>query len=265
MLFRLLKQVFSHNRGAPAEPGKVRLPLADDIPCVLNVGGGSKGIRIPAHYNGWRHLLLDIDPGGGVDLVCDARELLSQPSSLFDAVYCSHNLEHYYRHDAVRVLRGFLHVLKPNGFAEIRVPDIRLVMQAMLEQALDIDDVLYQSGVGPILVRDVIYGWHVEIERTGRDFFAHKTGFTARSLTAILEHAGFVQVVSVPAIGVYEARAFAFKQAPTETQRALLIGLAPDRLDRAVQDGKHVPDIYASTSTARREMPDVAQRKCPGK
>jgi SAM-dependent methyltransferase len=223
VLLRLLKQVFSRSQGAPAGAGKVQLQLAADTPCVLNVGGGSKSIRIPAHYNGWQHLLLDVDPGGGVDLVCDARELLSQPSSLFDAVYCSHNLEHYYRHDALRVLRGFLHVLKPDGFAEIRVPDIRLVMRAMLEQSLDIDDVLYQSGASPILVRDVIYGWHVEIERTGRDFYAHKTGFTARSLAAILEYAGFAQVVSVPAIGVYEARALAFKQAPTKAQRALLI------------------------------------------
>jgi SAM-dependent methyltransferase len=238
VLLRVLRQVFSRRHGAPAEAAKIELSLAADTPCVLNVGGGSKNIQIPAHYNGWRHLLLDIDPRGGADLVCDARELLSQPSSLFDAVYCSHNLEHYYRHDAVRVLRGFLHVLKPDGFAEIRVPDIRLVMRAMLEQALDIDDVLYQSGVGPILVRDVIYGWHVEIERTGQDFYAHKTGFTSRSLHAILEHAGFAQVVSVPAIGVYEARAFAFKRAPTEAQRALLIA-SPDRLDRAAQDGKH--------------------------
>lgn len=223
MLLHVLKQVFSRNQGAPIGPAKILSSPIDDIPCVLNVGGSSKGIRIPAHYSGWRHLLLDIDPRSGADFVCDARELLAQPPAQFDAVYCSHNLEHYYRHDAVRVLRGFLHVLKTDGFAEIRVPDIRLVMQAMLDKALDIDDVLYQSGVGPILVRDVIYGWHVEIERTGQDFFAHKTGFTARSLTAILKYAGFAQVVSVPAIGVYEARAFAFKREPTETQRALLI------------------------------------------
>jgi hypothetical protein len=101
--------------------------------------------------------------------------------------------------DTPRVLRGFLHVLKRMVLPR---SGIRLVMRAMLEQSLDIDDVLYQSGAGPILVRDVIYGWHVEIERTGRDFYAHKTGFTARSLTAILEYAGFAQVVSVPAIGV---------------------------------------------------------------
>ena len=223
MLFRLLRQAFSGSQSAAPTPMKEILsPLEGGVPCVLNVGGNNKGIPIPAHYSGWRHLLLDIDPRGGADFVCDARELLTQPAAQFDAIYCSHNLEHYYRHDAERVLRGFLHVLKPDGFAEIRVPDIRLVMQAMLEQALDIDDVLYHSGVGPILVRDVIYGWHVEIERTGQDFFAHKTGFTALSLSAALESAGFARVLPAPPIGVYEARAFAFKQEPTKAQRALL-------------------------------------------
>lgn len=192
------------------------------MPSVLNVGGNSKTISIPAHYDGWRHLLLDIDPRGGVDLVCDARELLAQPPAQFEAVYCSHNLEHYYPHDVERVLRGFQHVLKMDGFAEIRVPDIRKVMQVMLEQDLDIDDVLYHASAGPILIRDVIYGWHVEIEHTGQDFFAHKTGFTARSLSTALRYAGFTQVEPAPPIGVYEVRAFAFKQKPTAAQRELL-------------------------------------------
>src|SRR6266446_7887238 len=51
---------------------------------------------------------------------------LALAASQFDAVYCSHNLEHYYRHDGATVLRGFLHVLKPDGFAEIKVPDAAL-------------------------------------------------------------------------------------------------------------------------------------------
>jgi predicted SAM-dependent methyltransferase len=42
-------------------------------------------------------------------------------------VYCSHNLEHYYHHEVPRVLAGSLHVLKPHGFAEIRVPDVEAV------------------------------------------------------------------------------------------------------------------------------------------
>jgi len=56
---------------------------------VLNVGGNSKAIPLPPEYAGWDHLLLDIDPKGNPDVVCDARELMTLPAAQFDAVYCS--------------------------------------------------------------------------------------------------------------------------------------------------------------------------------
>lgn len=55
-----------------------------------------------------------------------------------------------------------------------------------------------------------------------QDFFAHKTGYTAKSRCAALQRAGFARVELVPSIGVYEVRALAFKQEPAKTQRALL-------------------------------------------
>jgi ubiquinone/menaquinone biosynthesis C-methylase UbiE len=158
---------------------------------VLNVGGNSKKTPLPPQYAGWEQVLLDIDPRGNPDIVCDARQLSSLPGAAYDSVYCSHNLEHYHRHDADKVLAGFIHVLKPDGFAFIRVPDLGEVMRTVVEKNLDIDDFLYQSPAGPITVRDVIYGYGVEIERSGNDFFAHKTGFTQKSLTSILTRAGF--------------------------------------------------------------------------
>jgi SAM-dependent methyltransferase len=189
---------------------------------VLNVGGNSKAIPIPAHFAGWEHLLLDIDPRGEPDVVCDARELVSLAASQFDAVYCSHNLEHYYRHDGRRVLRGFLHVLKDDGFAEIRVPDLHRVMKQVVDTGMDIEDVLYISAAGPITVRDVVYGWGVEIERSGNDFFAHKTGFTPKSLYRLLREAGFHTVVLASMAETFGLAAFAFKAAPRPEQRVLL-------------------------------------------
>src|SRR5438093_11913770 len=114
---RFLKQLITAEK---APPVVVRLPPKDDRPRVLNVGGNSKAIPIPAHYATWNHLLLDIDPRGDPDVLCDARELDSLEAEQYEAVYCSHNLEHYYKHDGAKVLKGFLHVLKPQGFAEIR-------------------------------------------------------------------------------------------------------------------------------------------------
>jgi SAM-dependent methyltransferase len=181
---------------------------------VLNVGGNNKTIPLPPQYAGWEHLLLDIDPLREPDVVCDARDLCNLPASTFDSVYCSHNLEHYYRHDVPKVLAGFAHVLKDDGFVMIRVPDMEELMRTVVEKNLDIDDFLYESPAGPITVRDVIYGLGTEIEESGQDFFAHKTGFTRKSLLSILATCGFP--IAFSAVGQLQISAVAFTQKPSQ-------------------------------------------------
>ena len=187
---------------------------------LLNVGGGSKNIPLPPQYSGWEHVLLDIDPKGNPDVICDARQLTSLSGSVYDSVYCSHNLEHYYRHDVEKVLAGFVHVLKDDGFTYIRVPDMGELFNTIVKNEMDIDDFLYQSALGPITIRDVIYGYGIEIERSGKDFYAHKTGFTQKSLYLILQAAGFPWVYISP--GPLEFTAFAFKNEPGEYAEKLL-------------------------------------------
>jgi len=187
---------------------------------VLNVGGNSRTIALPGVFAGWQQVLLDIDPQGKPDVLCDARKLDTLPASSYDAVYCSHNLEHYHRHEVPRVLAGFLHVLIPEGFALVRVPDLGELMRVVVEKSLDIEDVLYQSKAGPITVRDTLYGYGVEIERSGNDFYAHKTGFTQKSLTAMLVRSGFPQVFLGK--GRYEIIAYAFRAPPSAATRAQL-------------------------------------------
>jgi SAM-dependent methyltransferase len=187
---------------------------------VLNVGGGSKAIPIPGHYEGWDHVLLDIDARQQPDVVCDARNLTSLPAELYDAVYCSHNLEHYFRHDVPRVLAGFAHVLRSHGFAEIAVPDVKAVFADVLKNDMELDDTLYDSNAGPISANDVVYGLGRQIATSGNDFYAPKNAFTKRSLSEVLRAAGFGWVFVAP--GPYEIRALAFRQAPAADQRALL-------------------------------------------
>ena len=187
---------------------------------VLNVGGNKKEIPLPRYYAGWQHDLLDIDPAVRPDVLCDARELQRLPREQYDSVYCSHNLEHYYPHEVPRVLAGFRHVLKEGGFADIIVPNVGAVMQEAVERKLDIEDVLYVSPAGPITVRDVIYGYGVEIARSGNDFYAHKTGFTEKSLIGVLQDSGF-PIVYVAA-GGREIRALAFAAAPSPYAKTLL-------------------------------------------
>ena len=196
---------------------------------VLNVGGGSKTIAIPPHYAGWAHVLLDVDAKAQPDVVCDARELESLAAAQYDAVYCSHHLEHYYPHDAVRVLAGFAHVLKPEGFAEIRVPDLHAVMHRVMRDGLEMRDTLYRSGAGPITVQDVIYGLGREIQQSGRDFYAHKTGYTPRTLGRTLEQAGFAPVFLFASPDAFECRALAFRGAPTPYHQQLLKLPSPPR------------------------------------
>lgn len=207
MLGQVLREFLSY-RSKPREE-------AARTPRLLNVGGGNKSIPIPSHYRGWEHLLMDIDRRGNPDIICDARRLASLRSSQFDAVYCSHNLEHYYRHDARKVIEGFHHVLKSDGFAEIRVPDLQSVIARVSETRMDLGDVLYHSPAGPILVLDVLYGLGSEIESSGRDFYAHKNGFTAKLLRDTLQAARFASIHVFELPHVFELRALAFKSQPS--------------------------------------------------
>ena len=158
---------------------------------VLNVGGGSR--HLPPEYEGWDGHLLDINPDCQPDLCMDGKDLITYDAMQFDAVLCSHNLEHYYRHDVAQVLAGFLHVLKDGGHADIRVPNIMGLFSAMARGQLDIDDVWYRAGGSPVTFHDVMYGWNTAMEN-GNLFYAHKCGFSPLSLAAAMQKAGFKDV-----------------------------------------------------------------------
>ena len=66
----------------------------------------------------------------------------------------------------------------------------------------------------------MIYGWGAEIERSGVDFFAHKRGFSIKSLSQALAAAGFVHIHT--AVNSFQLRAVAFKTDPTAAQRQAL-------------------------------------------
>jgi hypothetical protein len=91
-----------------------------------------------------------------------------------------------------------------------------------VSEGLDLDDVLYATAAGhPIAVRDVIYGWGREIEQSGQDYYAHRTGFTSNTLRKALNAASFPVVVFRPGRQL-EILALAFKAMPTRFQREIL-------------------------------------------
>jgi len=185
---------------------------------VLNVGGGSSR-NLPGHYSGWDQVLLDIDPDVKPDVCMDVLKVGDLKPAQFDAVHCSHNLEHVYRHDVPKVLAGFMHVLKRTGWAEIAVPDVQALVESMVREGRDLDSVWYRCGGGPISYHDVLYGWGSQME-DGNLYYAHRCGFTEKSLGKVLREAGFASV-RIARDG-YSLVAFAFKTRPNaETVRAL--------------------------------------------
>jgi hypothetical protein len=190
------------------------------MPTFLNVGGNNHSIGLPDWTAGWNGHLLDIDPSGNPDIVGDARALERLPPATYDAIYCSHNLEHYYLHEVPKVLAGFRHVLKPQAFVHLRVPDINAVMRTAVENNMDISSVLYTSSAGSVTVHDVVYGFAEFVERSGTDFYAHKTGFSKLSLLAALEQAGFTNTYTREEN--LEIGAFTFTQPPSAEAIQLL-------------------------------------------
>lgn len=161
---------------------------------LLNVGGGASR-ALPPDFEGWEQDVLDIDESVKPDILGDARAIAeSLPPQIYDAVYCSHNLEHYYRHEVPQVLAGFRHVLKRDGFARISVPNLQNLISEIQSRNLDLDDVWYRvGGALPVTFHDVLYGWSIAMSK-GNLYYAHKCGFTPLSLEKTLTAAGFASV-----------------------------------------------------------------------
>lgn len=177
---------------------------------LLNVG--SAGSRdVPPVYFGWEQDTLDIDPNVNPDIVCDARQMRTLPPAKYDGIYCSHTLEHFFKHEVPTVLSGFLHALKPSGFAQIAVPNMTALFAAVASR--DIDETWYVSPGGPISFHDVIYGWGRQVAQ-GNQFYCHKTGFTEQSLTKACTKAGF-RTTMTAADEAGNLHAFAFKRKPS--------------------------------------------------
>ena len=159
---------------------------------ILDVGGG--GQDLPPKYSGWDHILLDVDADVKPDICIDAREMQTLNSEEYDVVYSSHCLEHFQQHEVRQVLKGFLNVLNFDGYADIRVPNLTALFKEVHARNHELTDVWYRTSEGnPITFHDVLYGWGSAIY-SGKPYYAHKCGFTAKSLHQALANAGFKSV-----------------------------------------------------------------------
>lgn len=163
---------------------------------VLSVGSGSKQVELPKIFDEYQKITLDIDPTVFPDICMDARNLIHYNEKKFDAIYNSHNLEHFRFCDIQNVLDGFYLVLNDNGFAVIIVPDIYGVLKWMFENNLDLDAIVYEVPRGVVTIRDMIWGHTGEIRiQKDTEWFIHKTGFSKRLLQHLLYDTGFKTVI----------------------------------------------------------------------
>ena len=112
---------------------------------------------------------LDIDETVKPDIVASLTDL--GDIGEFDLIYCSHTLEHLYYPDAIKAVSEFHRVLKKEGGIIINVPNLEGIVPTF--------DIIYESVSGPITGHHMIYGYPGE-------YWAHRTGFTKRTLNEIL-------------------------------------------------------------------------------
>lgn len=159
---------------------------------VLHVGCGSSPLP-----NLWPHaeeIRLDLDPESKPDIL-GGMDNIPLPDNSVDAIYTSHTLEHVFQHEAVIALGEFLRVLKPDGYAMVIVPDIQAVAQRIIDD--EVYAPVYMAGDIPVSAMDMFYGHQAlaEAGERGKEYkFAHKFGYTPKTLGYALQIAGFRNV-----------------------------------------------------------------------
>lgn len=125
---------------------------------------------------------LDVCPDCSPDIVASMTDM--GEIGPYDAVLCSHALEHLSPHEVPVALSEFLRVLKPGGGVILFVPD--------LEGVTPTEEPLFTSPAGPISGIDLMYGYRPALEKF--PFMAHRTGFVNDSLNKALTDSGFRRV-----------------------------------------------------------------------
>ena len=160
----------------------------------LNLGSGPRW-AMPTNdplFHGWTEFRIDISPETKPDAVAslvDLKGVIADNS--VEIVFCSHVIEHFHAHEVPLVLAEVTRVLRPEGVAIFRCPDLAQVVQ-LLDPG-DLDKPVYSSPAGDISILDIIYGHRESIIMDG-DHMAHRSGFTEEYLAKHLLDAGFEEV-----------------------------------------------------------------------
>jgi SAM-dependent methyltransferase len=176
---------------------------------------------LPAYFNDWQQLRVDIDASVQPDIVADIIDLSPVADSTVHAVWASHCLEHLYQHEVPRALAEFRRVLRADGFLCLLVPDLQTVAQYVAGDRLH--ETIYDSPAGPITPHDMFFGFGQAIAQ-GQTAMAHRCGFTPSLLQRCFEKVSFGEVLLRRRTRALELVAVARRTpARDETDRAALM------------------------------------------
>jgi hypothetical protein len=160
---------------------------------VVNVGCGPPNASdLPAYFDGWHQLRVDVDRAMHPDIVADLTDLSPIPDASAHAIWASHCVEHLYEHQVPLALKEFRRVLRDDGFVCIIVPDLQSVASYLVADRLH--ETLYESDAGPITPHDIVFGFGAAIA-DGRTFMAHRCGFTPAMLQRSFSQLRFGEVM----------------------------------------------------------------------
>jgi ubiquinone/menaquinone biosynthesis C-methylase UbiE len=151
---------------------------------ILNVGCGKTPLKNQTKaFDGWKELRVDSYDNETVDVISSITDLKEIEDESVDALWACHVVEHCYWHDLPKVFNSMVRVLKKDGFAVIRVPDLASIADKIKDGLLE---TIYDSEGGDICVIDMIYSHRGLVEKYGEGM-AHKTGFTPKSMSQVLQ------------------------------------------------------------------------------
>lgn len=154
--------------------------LSDHKKLLLNIGCGKSHIsRTRSFFNDWQEIRADLYEEDA-DVRCDLVSMEGIRDQSFDCVWASHVLEHQYWHEVPMALNNIMRVLRNDGFAVIKVPDIGIIADRIKDSLIEPIPNLY--GLAPI---DFLYGAR-DRHLSGGIGELHKTGFTVKSLSMFL-------------------------------------------------------------------------------
>jgi SAM-dependent methyltransferase len=155
-------------------------------PKRLNLGCGDK--ILPGYVN---VDVVDARGGQKPDVQCDLRRLEAFESDSADEILSVHVIEHFWRWEALEVLREWLRVLRPGGIMILECPNLATACAELLKDP----DRLAGPGAEGQRTMWVLYG-----DPRWRDpLMVHRWGYTPHSLQRLMEEAGMVNVREEPA------------------------------------------------------------------